>query len=101
MRHTVFVTDTRTWTGVPASAFDCLRSISKASYGSVFEPSDSNTGTVTTTTPMGRVVLMFTFDPQSKELTYAVQEKPPMVPDFMIWDGMARILQRCQSMGDQ
>jgi hypothetical protein len=95
------VADSRTWTGVTASTFDCLRSISKATYGTVFEPSDSNTGTVTTTTPMGRVVLTFTFDLQSKELTYAVQEKPPMVPDFMIWDGMARILQRCQDTDDQ
>jgi hypothetical protein len=94
------VADTKTWTGVTARAFECLRSISKATYGTVFEPSDSNIGTVTTSTPVGRVVLTFTFDPQSKELTYAVRERPPMVPDFMIWDGMARILQRCQGTGD-
>ena len=90
------VADTKTWTGIPADAFECLRSVSIATYGSVFEPVDSNTGTVTTTTPLGRVVLAFRFDPQDNRLTYEVREKPPMIPDFMIWDGMARIVARCR-----
>jgi hypothetical protein len=95
------VADTKTWTGITVGVFERLRSISTTTYGTVFEPVDSNTGTVTTTTPLGRVVLAFTFDLQGERLTYEVREKPPMIPDFMIWDGMARIVGRCRDGAGQ
>ena len=94
------MTEEKTWTGVTADAFRRLRSMSESSYGSIFEPGDSDAGTVTTQTPVGRVVLTFSFDADQEELTYSVREKPTMVPEFMIWDGINRALQRCQASGE-
>jgi hypothetical protein len=88
--------DRKTWTGVTMDAFQCLRSMSESSYGSRFEPPDSNTGTVTTDTPVGRVVLAFSFEADRNELTYSVQQKPLLVTEFMIWDGIEGMLQRAQ-----
>jgi hypothetical protein len=79
---------------VTLDVFRRLRSLSESSYGSRFDPPDSNDGTVTTDTAVGRVVLAFSFDADENELTYSVRQKPPMVPEFMIWDGIGRLLQR-------
>jgi hypothetical protein len=94
------MTDGKIWTGVTADVFRRLRSMGESSYGSRFDPSDSNEGTVTTDTPVGRVVLAFAFDADESELRYRVRQKPPMVPEFMIWDGIDRLLQQCKA-GDQ
>jgi hypothetical protein len=72
----------------------------ESGHGSRFDPPNSNEGTVTTDTPVGRVVLAFSFDAEEGELKYWVRQKPPMVPEFMIWDGIGRMLQRCKD-GDQ
>jgi hypothetical protein len=90
----------KTWTGVTVDAFRCLKSMSESTYGSTFDPRDSDTGIVTTHTPVGRVVLAFSFDADQNELTYSVQEKPSMVFEFMIWDGINRALRRCKESGE-
>jgi hypothetical protein len=94
------MTDRKIWTGVTVDAFRRLRSMSESTYGSRFDPPDSNEGTVTTDTPVGRVVLAYSFDADANELTYSVWQKPAMVPEFMIWDGIGRMLQQSRG-GDK
>jgi hypothetical protein len=88
--------DCNTYQNVTAAVFACVKSTSSQQHGTVYNPPDGTSGTATTNTPVGQVVLSFDLDTTNDAITYCLVSKPWMVPESDIWNGIASTISGCQ-----
>jgi hypothetical protein len=86
---------TRSFGSVTAAVWSCVKSTSLSEHGTVYAPEGSNVGTATTSTVVGQVVLGFNYDPVKDTVTYTIQQKPFIVSDDQIWNGIQDTIDHC------
>lgn len=89
--------ETRTFNGVTAEIWERVKDIGRSQYGTVFDPPQGNSGTATTPTPVGTLVLGFEFDRQATQITYTVRTKPRFLPSGPLWSGLAQTITQCRN----
>ncbi len=89
--------ETRTFNGVTAEIWEKVKDVGRSRYGTVFDPPQGDSGTATTTTPVGTVVLGFDFDRQATRITYTLRNKPLFLPSGTLWTGLAETIVRCRN----
>ena len=90
----------RSFAGVDQEVWDCLRSTTEKEHGTVyaFDAGDPTAGAATTKVALiGDIVLRFNFDAARATLTYSIQQKPLIVRDNQIWDGIQESVDHCGS----
>ena len=90
----------RSFAGVDDEIWDCLRSSTTQEHGTVytFDAADPTAGTATTKiSVIGDIVLRFRFDPARATITYTIQQKPLIVRDDQIWDGIQESIDHCRN----
>lgn len=87
----------RTFDGVTAAVFDCVKQTSAKQHGTVYTGDDQ--GTATTNSPVGQVVLGYAFNSSQSTITYTIQKKPGIVSDSEIWNGIQNTIDQCQKQG--
>lgn len=87
---------TRTFHDVSVKVWEQLKEIGQSRHGTVYSSSDGRDGTATTRTPVGTIVLAFQFDPTTESVTYTIQQKPLLVGESMIWNGINSTLGGCR-----
>ena len=80
--------ESKTFTGVTTQTWEQLQALGRQRHGTQFQPSDDNSGTATTSTPFGKLVLDYAHDPQQNTVTYTIVSKPMLVMSPMIWSGI-------------
>lgn len=90
------MSDCKTYDGVTADVFACVKKASAAEHGTVYDPADGTKGTATTKTPVGTVVLSFDLDTAKDAITYCIEKKPMLAPASAIWDGIASSIDKCK-----
>ncbi len=85
----------RTFHGVTATVFDCVKKASAKEHGTVYEPSGAPKGTATTNTVVGTVKLGYDFDAEKEQITYTLLEKPFLAPESSIWSGISNSIGGC------
>jgi hypothetical protein len=90
------MSSSKTWNGVTESIFACVKAGSERDHGTKYDPANGDSGTATTSTPVGDVVLAFDLQP-SGALTYTIQKKPFLVSDSQIWDGVSESINSCRA----
>ncbi len=88
--------DTKTFSGVSAEVWEKVKTIASERYGTVFDPVASESGTATTTTPIGNIVVDFIRDPAADQMTYILRHKPFFIMSGQIWSGLAEAIERCR-----
>jgi hypothetical protein len=88
--------DCQTFNGVTPAVFACVKQQSAQQHGTVYNPPDGTTGTATTTTPVGTVVVSFDLDTSTGAITYCIVSKPWIAPESAIWDGINSTISACQ-----
>ena len=73
----------------------CVKVRSGAEHGTVFEPADADQGRATTNKWVGRFLLDFSFDQKAQKITYSIVEKPRVVWNGAIWNGIMDTIERC------
>ena len=91
--------DIKVFYDVTSEIFACVKTKSKDEHGTVYDPPNGNSGTATTTTSLYFVELGFNFDPQSGDLTYTLIKKSWLVPISEVWNGIAKTIDTCLSIG--
>lgn len=91
------MSDSRTYTEVTPDIWDRVKSYGRETHGTVYEPVDGPTGTATTKTPIGDVVLTFALDAESSTITYGIKKKPFLVMSSQIWNGIESTIENCRS----
>jgi hypothetical protein len=90
----------RSFAGVDQEAWDCLRTSTAREHGTVytFDAADPSAGTATTKVAViGDIVLRFKFDDVKDTITYTIQQKPLIVGDDQIWNGIQESIDHCNS----
>lgn len=85
----------KTFNGVDENVFECVKASSAKEHGTVYEPNDGSSGTATTKTIVGTVKLDFSFNPEKKEITYTIKDKPFLAPENEIWSGISNAIHSC------
>jgi hypothetical protein len=83
----------RSFKGVDEEAWETLRSRSTRDHGTIyqFEGDDETSGTATTRVPViGDIVMHFHLDVDAATLTYTIVQKPMVVREDQIWDGIEK-----------
>jgi hypothetical protein len=88
--------DKKTFSGVDAATWEKLKALGTSQHGTVFDPADAESGTATTRTPVGTLVLGFAFDAANNSLTYTIVEKPLLVASNLIWSGIEDSIGKCR-----
>ena len=86
---------TKTFSGVSAAIFDCMRERAIAQYGTVYSPADGYVGTATTVQMGQKVVMAYRLDLATEILTYSILEKGFLVPERAIWSGIEQSIALC------
>lgn len=87
---------TKTFHDVSPRAWERMQDIGRVQHGTVFETVDGLTGTATTNSPVGTIVLAYAFDPDIQTVTYTIQRKPMLIGEFLIWNGIDATLGHCR-----
>ena len=74
----------------------CVKTRSGAEHGTVFEPPDADQGRATTKKWVGLFLLDFSFDEKAQKITYNIVEKPRVVWNGAIWNGIMETIERCR-----
>jgi hypothetical protein len=86
----------KTFNGVTAAIWERVKSASEREHGTVYTEGDS--GTATTNTPVGKIILEFKLDTAAQSVTYTIVKKPPFVVSTeQIWNGIQEAIQSCRS----
>jgi hypothetical protein len=86
----------KTYQNVNSALFACIKTKSKSEHGTVYQPLNGNQGTATTKVSfIGTIVLAFNFDPGASTLAYTIQQKPGIVSDNQIWNGIQSTIDEC------
>jgi hypothetical protein len=62
---------------------------------------DQSGGTVRRPTPLGEVTVRFAHDREREEMTVTIVSKPKLLPDKVLWAGVALVLQRAGPGGQR
>jgi hypothetical protein len=94
------MSSSRTWSGVRPDIFACVKATSARDHRTKYQPSDAHQGTATTEITVfgktvGTIVLGFNLD-SSDALTYTIQEKPSIVSESQIWNGINDTIDGCR-----
>ncbi|MDW3190968.1 MAG: hypothetical protein R8G66_01350 [Cytophagales bacterium] len=87
--------NSRSFGGVSAATWDCVKSTSKSQHGTVYAPDGASEGTATTDTVVGTIVLHFEYDGPKDTVTYTIKSKPFLVSPSQIWDGIQDTIDGC------
>lgn len=87
---------TRTFGGVTADVWECVKQTSEKENGTVYNPPDADSGIASTKTQVGEVVLEFNFDESRDSVTYTINKKPLLAPESAIWNGIQETIDHCQ-----
>lgn len=88
--------ESRTFDDVSQETWERIKAVGRDDHGTVFDPPDAATGTGTTATPVGTIVIAYTFEPETRRLSYSIKDKPFLVPESIIWNGIARTVDDCR-----
>lgn len=88
--------DQRTFDDVSPEVWDRVKAIARDRFGTIFAPDASPSGTATTATPIGQVVLDYDHDPDARQITCTLRRKPLLVLSGQIWSGLAETIERCK-----
>lgn len=88
--------ESRTFENVDAVLWERVRTIGQQEHGTSFEEGQDNSGTATTPTPIGSVVLDYSFDPEKCTITYTIVRKPMLAASGLIWNGIGATIDRCR-----
>lgn len=86
----------KTFYNVNAQIWACVKTTSNKEHGTVYNPPDADQGTATTSTPVGEIVLSFSFNPGQALVVYTIEKKPFFVSDSQIWDGIQDSINGCK-----
>jgi hypothetical protein len=95
----IVMATTKSFGNVTQAVWDCVKSTSAKEHGTTYEPPDSNQGTATTQTIVGKIALGFNFDPAQETVTYTIIQKPGIVSEQEIWDGIQDSINGCSQGG--
>jgi hypothetical protein len=87
---------TRAFGGITESIWQCVKSTSEREHGTKYDPADGNQGTSTTDTFVGKVILSYDFEPSKETITYVINQKPFIVTDDQIWNGLQETIDHCK-----
>lgn len=90
------MSDSKTYSNVTEQIFDCVKTKSATEHGTVYDPATGDSGTATTHTVVGKVVLKFDLDTASGDLTYTLVDKPILAPEHEIWNGIEGAINSCR-----
>lgn len=85
----------KTFTGVTPTVWECVKTTSASEHGTVYAPPGADTGTATTDTIVGKVVLGYVFTPATATVVYTIQKKPALAPESSIWSGIQDTINGC------
>jgi len=88
--------DCQTFHGVTAAIFERVKDIGRRERGTAYDPPDAVSGTATTITPVGSIVLTFDLDARAETLTYCIASRPWIMPANAIFDGIANTIDLCR-----
>lgn len=86
----------KTFDDVSPEVWERVKTIARDRFGTVFSPDASSSGTATTATPVGQVVLDYDHDPEAGQITYTLRKKPMLVLSGQIWSGLAETIEQCK-----
>lgn len=86
----------RTFSGVTAEILSHMQELGRASYGIVYDPPEGSAGSATSQTPLGQFVIEFVHNNEKGELTLTLIEKPPLLPEELLWSSFVNTLDRCR-----
>ena len=91
----------RTFPGVTPDTLSRMQELGRASYGIVYNPPVGSAGTATSQTPLGQIVIEFVHNNENSELTLTLIEKPPLLPEKLLWSGFVNTLNSCRELSSQ
>ena len=91
------MSDSKTYHGITPTIFECVKESSEKEHDTKYDPADGNSGTATTKTAVGNVVMDFSYDPDSGDLSYTIAKKPFVAPASAIWHGIGSTIDGCRS----
>ena len=86
----------RTFPNVSLETLSRIREVGRTEHGVIYDPPDGPRSTASSRTPFGECVIQFDHDSARAELTVTIVKRPWLVPERMLWDGFARVLERCR-----
>jgi hypothetical protein len=90
------MSDQHVYKNVTQTIFTCVKAKSKAEHGTDYEPPNTNSGTaITKVTWIGTIKVDFKFDPSAHTLTYSNLQKPGVVPESSVWNGIESTIREC------
>lgn len=88
--------DRKTFDDVSPEVWERVKTIARERFGTTFAPDASPSGTATTATPIGKVVLEYDHDPDAGQITCTLRKKPMLILSGQIWSGLAETIARCK-----
>ncbi|MCU0894963.1 MAG: hypothetical protein MUD06_11705 [Rhodospirillales bacterium] len=90
--------DQKTFEDVSPEVWERVKAIARDRdrFGTTFAPDAAPSGTATTATPIGSVVLDYDHDPDARQITCTLRRKPFLVLSGQIWTGLAETIERCK-----
>lgn len=87
-----------TYNNISSTIWECVKATSYSEHGTIYQPAGAPSGTATTDTPIGQVVLSFNYESTKESVSYTIQKKPFIVGDSTIWNGIEETIEHCSSM---
>ena len=84
---------TKIFHGIEQATWFRIKAASKQEHGTVH--ADGSRGLATTMTPLGPIIVDFTFDAETQEVSYTIVRKPFLVGENQIWDGIEKTIAEC------
>jgi hypothetical protein len=88
--------DSKTFDDVSPEVWEQVKATARDRFGTVFAPDASPSGTATTATPIGQVVLDYDHDADTRQITYTLRKKPMLILSGQIWSGLAETIEQCK-----
>ena len=89
------MSDSMTFDNVTQTIWTCVMTTSEQEQGTTYTGPVS--GTATTKTIVGTVVLSYNFNATASTVSYTIVDKPFIVPASQIWNGIQTTINGCQS----
>lgn len=90
------MSESRTFHGITEDVLNCVKQASIQEQGTVYEPPEGTEGLSTTQTIVGKVVISYSLDTSSGDITYRIVERPVLAPEYEIWKGIENALNECR-----
>ncbi len=87
----------KTFEGVTPKIWDFIREESKRKHDTVYDPPNSDSGTATTLTIVGKLELSYNYERAQNAVTFTIEHKPMLVPTSQIWNGIQEAINDCAS----